>query len=220
MTTLKVGQLAKEAGVNIQTIHYYERRGLIPEPPRQPSGYRDYSPDFVARIRFIKKAQELGFSLAEIAELLDLRIESECVVAGLVINEHGKTFVQKRSPDRRLFPNCWDIVGGHVDPGETLYEALAREIAEETGWRLKCIVDLATTFDWSAEQDGVQMPKREFDFLVEVDGHLDQPKIEEGKFSEWRWIGLPDVEILKENREAGEQAIYEVVRRALALHLT
>ncbi len=76
MTTLKVGQLAKEAGVNIQTIHYYERRGLIPEPPRRPSGYRDYSPDFVARIRFIKKAQELGFSLAEIAELLDLRIES------------------------------------------------------------------------------------------------------------------------------------------------
>ncbi len=74
--TLQIGQLAAAANVNIQTIHYYERRGLIPVPPRRPSGYREYSLDFVTRIRFIKKAQKLGFSLAEIEELLNLRIES------------------------------------------------------------------------------------------------------------------------------------------------
>lgn len=72
----KIGELADRAGVPVQTIRYYERRGLIPEPPRRESGYRQYSPDYVNRIRFIKKAQQLGFSLEEIAELLALRIKS------------------------------------------------------------------------------------------------------------------------------------------------
>jgi len=77
METFTIGQMAKKAGVNIETIRYYERIGLIPEPPRQSSGYRLYSPDFVKRILFIKRAQTLGFSLKEIAELLDLRVEPD-----------------------------------------------------------------------------------------------------------------------------------------------
>ncbi len=77
METLTIGKLAKKAGVNIETIRYYERRKLIPEPPRRESGYRQYGPDFVIRIQFIKRAQELGFSLNEIAELLALRIDPE-----------------------------------------------------------------------------------------------------------------------------------------------
>ena len=76
METLTIGQLAKDAGVNIETIRYYERRGLIPEPPRRKSGYRQYGSDFVLRIQFIKRAQELGFSLNEIDELLALRVDS------------------------------------------------------------------------------------------------------------------------------------------------
>lgn len=79
METLTIGQLAKNAGVNVETIRYYERRGLIPEPPRRESGYRHYGPDFVVRIQFIKRAQELGFSLNEIAELLALRVDSNTV---------------------------------------------------------------------------------------------------------------------------------------------
>ncbi|MBI2882952.1 MAG: MerR family transcriptional regulator [Candidatus Methylomirabilis oxyfera] len=75
MKGLTIGQLAKQAQVNIETIRYYERRGLIPEPPRRESGYRQYSPDTVARITFIKRAQELGFSLKEIQELLSLRVD-------------------------------------------------------------------------------------------------------------------------------------------------
>lgn len=74
MEGLTIGQLAKLAHVNIETIRYYERRGLIPEPPRRESGYRQYAPDTVGRITFIKRAQELGFSLKEIQELLSLRV--------------------------------------------------------------------------------------------------------------------------------------------------
>lgn len=76
MTVLKIGQLAKATDVNIDTIRYYERIGLIPEPSRQKSGYRQYSERDIAQIRFIRRAQKLGFSLKEIGELLALRVDS------------------------------------------------------------------------------------------------------------------------------------------------
>ena len=68
-----ISEAAEQAGVNVQTIRYYERRGLLPSPPRRRSGYRELPTDTVRRVRFIKRAQELGFSLDEIAELLQLR---------------------------------------------------------------------------------------------------------------------------------------------------
>ena len=77
MMHLTTGQLAKQAGVNLQTVHYYERRGLLPEPPRRDSGYRKYGKDDVARIEFIKRAQEVGFTLNEILELLNLRVDPD-----------------------------------------------------------------------------------------------------------------------------------------------
>lgn len=73
MTGLKVGGVAKHAGVNLQTIHYYERRGLLPKPQRTISNHRVYPDDAVLRVRFIKRAQELGFTLEEIKSLLSLR---------------------------------------------------------------------------------------------------------------------------------------------------
>lgn len=73
MTGLRVGEVAKQAGVNLQTVHYYERRGLLPRPPRTVSNYRVYPVEAVLRVRFIKRAQELGFTLKEIKELLALR---------------------------------------------------------------------------------------------------------------------------------------------------
>lgn len=75
METLSIGQLAKACDVNIQTIRYYERQGLLPEPERRLSGYRMYSPDYMQRIRFIKRAKELGFTLKEISDLLSLRVD-------------------------------------------------------------------------------------------------------------------------------------------------
>ena len=70
--TLTTGETAEHAGVNLQTVRYYERRGLIEEPPRTAAGYRQYDTGDVARIRFIKRAQELGFTLEEVKELLAL----------------------------------------------------------------------------------------------------------------------------------------------------
>jgi len=71
---MTIGQLADAAGVNVQTVRYYERRGLLPEPPRTPSGYREYPEFDVARISFIRRAQGLGFTLKEIGELVSLRM--------------------------------------------------------------------------------------------------------------------------------------------------
>lgn len=75
MESITIGTLAKKSNVKKETVRYYERRGLIPEPKRTESGYRQYSQDAVSRIMFIKRAQELGFSLKEISELLSLRVD-------------------------------------------------------------------------------------------------------------------------------------------------
>ncbi len=71
---LTIGQVANGAGVGVETIRFYEREGLIPEPPRTPAGYRQYAADTVERLRFIQRAKELGFSLRETQELLALRL--------------------------------------------------------------------------------------------------------------------------------------------------
>ena len=76
MENLSVGQLAKRASVNIETVRYYEKRKILPKPKRTESGYRQYSENDVARILFIKRAKELGFTLNEISELLSLKIKS------------------------------------------------------------------------------------------------------------------------------------------------
>jgi MerR family transcriptional regulator, copper efflux regulator len=75
MEGLTTAQLAKEGGVNVETIRYYERHGLLPKAPRTPSGYRAFSDDYVTRLRFIRHAQELGFTLREIKDLLNLRVK-------------------------------------------------------------------------------------------------------------------------------------------------
>lgn len=77
---LKISEVAERGGVNLQTIRYYEREKLLPEPPRLPSGYRMFPEQTVHRVRFIKRAQELGFSLAEIRDLLSIQIDpkKEC----------------------------------------------------------------------------------------------------------------------------------------------
>ena len=78
---MKIGEVAKAAGVGIDAVRFYEREGLIPEPARRPSGYRMYSPDVVLSLRFIKRAKELGFSLKEISELLSLETAAEATAA-------------------------------------------------------------------------------------------------------------------------------------------
>lgn len=73
---MTIGQVAKLAGVGVETIRFYEREGLLNKPERKESGYRLFGSDVVNRIRFIRRVQELGFSLKEIRELLFLRVDS------------------------------------------------------------------------------------------------------------------------------------------------
>ena len=73
MDRLTIGEVAEEANVNIETLRYYERRGIVPKPPRSVSNYRLYPEETVKRVLFIKSAQELGFTLKEIKQLLSLR---------------------------------------------------------------------------------------------------------------------------------------------------
>jgi MerR family mercuric resistance operon transcriptional regulator len=72
-----IGELARESGVGVETIRFYERRGLIEQPEKPPSGYRKYPAETAVRVRFIRNAKELGFSLREIRELLSLAGTSE-----------------------------------------------------------------------------------------------------------------------------------------------
>ena len=83
MKNLTIGKVAKRANVKIGTIRYYERSRLLPEPIRSQSGYRQYSDDVVKRLRFIKNAKELGFSLKEISELFSLRVKRNSTCAGV-----------------------------------------------------------------------------------------------------------------------------------------
>lgn len=77
ITTFKIGEVASRAGVNKETVRYYEKRGLIPEPDRRQSGYRIFTRRHIDQIKFIKRSQELGFTLSEIDELLGLRLDED-----------------------------------------------------------------------------------------------------------------------------------------------
>ena len=72
---MSTAKLAKEGGVTVETIRYYEHHGLLPKAPRTPSGYRKFSGEYVIRLRFIRHAQQLGFTLKEVKELLAIRVK-------------------------------------------------------------------------------------------------------------------------------------------------
>jgi MerR family copper efflux transcriptional regulator len=115
METFTIGQLAKRANVNLETIRFYERRGLLPEPPRNKSGHRQYFFKDLRRTEFIKRTQSLGFSLQEIFDLLSFKVESDktCgdvkkkVKAKLIdVEEKIKTLKRMREVLQRLEADC------------------------------------------------------------------------------------------------------------------
>ena len=89
-TTFSIGKLAKRAEVNIDTIRFYERKGLLPEPERRASGYRKYTDDAVGRLIFIRHGKELGFSLAEISDLFALRVDPQTSCADVKLRTDAK----------------------------------------------------------------------------------------------------------------------------------
>jgi len=115
METFSIGQLAKRANVNLETIRFYERRGLLPEPPRNKSGHRQYSIIDLRRTEFIKRTQSLGFSLQEIIDLLSCKVESgktcgdvkKRVKAKLIdVEEKIKALKSMREVLQRLAADC------------------------------------------------------------------------------------------------------------------
>src|SRR5437870_2198998 len=145
---LTIGQVANAADVNIQTIRYYERRGLFPTPRRTPAGYRQYADDAVARLRFIKHAQELGFSLQEIQELLGLRVRRGAglaatfeplrpyFVAGTVL-ALGFGFVVLRGEEKRA-----------CVPGTLCVSPIARRRMKWALWTATIVSIPLLTFPW------------------------------------------------------------------------
>lgn len=119
-----IGQVAAQTGVTIQTLRYYEQLGLIPAPARRRSGYRTYDPNAVQRVRFIRRAQEIGFTLQEIGELLGFwpdskkscgRVERHAAATLERIDEKIRDLRRMRSAlaqyvtacrDRRSFDEC------------------------------------------------------------------------------------------------------------------
>jgi len=140
-----------------------------------------------------------------------LALGRQGVVGALVVRPDGRVFAQRRSPNRRLFPGCWDLVGGHVEPGEAPRDALIREVAEETGWNFERLLGLRRVVDWESPGDnGVPVLKREFVVAVSVAGDWDHPRLEPGKVTEGRWFGPDDLEVLNENREGHDDYVFNL----------
>lgn len=142
-----------------------------------------------------------------------------CIVGGLIVNDGSRVFVYQRSRQRRLFPGCWDIPGGHVEPGERLREALAREIYEETGWELARVIAVVEVFDYEVrDAAGDRVARRVFDFLIEVAGDLEQPRLEPDEAIRCLWVGAADLEVLMENRPPEDLTMVRLVGKALQLY--
>ena len=92
MKPLTIGQLAKRADVGVETVRFYEREGLLDEPDRRASGYRQYDEDVVRRLAFIRQAKELGFTLKEIKELLSLKLDPSTTCAD--VKERAETKIE------------------------------------------------------------------------------------------------------------------------------
>ena len=112
---MRTAEVAATAGVNVQTLRYYERRGLLPAPERLESGYRSYTPEAVRVVRFVKRAQQLGFTLDEIASLLELAEggPESCDAVRLLAEERAEQLDEKlhalqamRESRARLVATC------------------------------------------------------------------------------------------------------------------
>jgi 8-oxo-dGTP pyrophosphatase MutT (NUDIX family) len=176
-------------------------------------GYPPGQLELVCRVRL---RDALGLADGDVAELLVMPrpAEGERWIAGAVIRDRaGRIFMQRRSPDRSLFPGAWDIVGGHLEPGEGIVAALRREVAEETGWTLRRVVDDLGVTTYAGE-DGIE--RHEADFLVEVDGDLAEPRIEEHLHLDPRWVDRDEALALLDGAHRSDALLRPVIERAFA----
>jgi len=135
------------------------------------------------------------------------------VVGAAIHDPRGRIFMQRRTASRGLFPDSWDLAGGHLEPGESIPEALAREIFEETGWRLSRMVANLGVMDYVGDDE---VARREIDFLVEVEGDLERPIIEAGLHERPIWVNRDEALRLLRPQHPGEALVREIMERAFA----
>ncbi|GAA3758786.1 8-oxo-dGTP pyrophosphatase MutT (NUDIX family) [Spinactinospora alkalitolerans] len=136
------------------------------------------------------------------------------VVGAVITDGRGRAFAQRRAPHRRIFPDSWDIVGGHVEAGETVLEALGREIAEETGWALTEVVADLGSLVWTPD-DGIE--RFEVDYLVRVEGDLDAPALEWDRHTEFAWVGDDQLDLLADRNDPTHTFVADIVALGLTL---
>lgn len=110
-----------------------------------------------------------------------------------------------------MFPGCWDIAGGHVEDGESVTDALRREIHEETGWQLSRVLRLVTAMCWEAGG----RRRLELDYAVEASGDLERPRQDPSEHVAWRWIDAAQLPLLLERRDPVDKAVHDIVELAL-----
>ena len=148
------------------------------------------------------------------------RVEGRgCIVGAHIVNSEGCVYVHQRSLERLLFPGWWDVPAGHVEPGESLHEALAREVYEETGWTLAQVNALVEVFDYELpDRNGEIVTRRVFSFLIDVTGDLERPQLDPAEASRFLWVDSSNLEIVKENRPPDDNVMVRLVRKAMQLH--
>jgi DNA-binding transcriptional MerR regulator len=120
MSTFTIGRLATAAGVHVETVRYYERRGLLDPPERTASGYRQYTADDLWRLQFVGRGKQLGFTLAELAELLRDARTAEAVLAAAraklaEVERRQHELAQVRGRLEHLADLCRDADGNEAD---------------------------------------------------------------------------------------------------------
>ena len=133
-------------------------------------------------------------------------------IVGAVIHDGaGRIFMQRRSESRSLFPGAWDLVGGHLEPGESILGCLAREVREETGWAVERVLTDLGLLEWTGN-DGLD--RREVDYLVEVAGDLAQPQLETELHHDPRWVSRDEAAELLDGSHPSDELVRIVVERA------
>lgn len=136
-----------------------------------------------------------------------------CVVGGVVFDDSKRALVLRRSPSARYLPGLWDIVGGHVEAGESLEQALRREVMEETGWTVVGEPSLVFVGDWQLAPD---QTRREFDFIVSVAGDLASPCLSPTEHVHHRWITQKEIHLLEESDGANDGLLRRIVNAAFS----
>ena len=140
----------------------------------------------------------------------------------LILNQSGEVFAQKRSADRRKFPNCWDLPGGGLESGENIWECVKRELLEELQFELTEIVDVIDVLDFELpiemREDAENYEQRVIQIVVKVLDYS-KPILEQGKAVNYKWINLKNQEILLEGRsnpdEMADRYTFDTVQKGL-----